>query len=65
MTLAQQLTAYPVHDENLAHIQLLLQEFGCDGYRVEKAEAPEGRRRKSGEVSLRSVLLHEQDTSAR
>ena len=33
-------TAYPVHDENLAHVQLLLQKFGCDGYRVEEAESP-------------------------
>lgn len=42
----QQPTAYPVHDENLAHVQLLLQEFGCDGYRVEEAESPAGREEK-------------------
>lgn len=35
-------TTYPVHDEDLAHVQLLLQEFSCDGYRVEEAESPEG-----------------------
>lgn len=32
----------PVHDEDLAHAQLLLQEFSCDGYGVEEAESPEG-----------------------
>lgn len=39
---APQPTAYPVHDEDLAHVQLLLQEFSCDGHGVEEAESPEG-----------------------
>lgn len=49
---ASQPTAYPVHDEDLAHVQLLLQEFSCDGYRIEEAESPEGH----GEKRASSVM---------
>lgn len=32
---------HPVHNEDLVDIQSLLQQFGCDGHRVEVAETPE------------------------
>lgn len=31
---------YPVHDEDPAHAELLLEQFGRDGHRVEETEAP-------------------------
>lgn len=31
----------PVHDEDLVDVESLLQQFGCDGHRVEVAETPE------------------------
>lgn len=31
----------PVHDEDLVDVEPLLQQFGCDGHRVEVAETPE------------------------
>lgn len=52
---ASQPTAYPVHDEHLAHVQLLLQEFSCDGYRVEEAESPVWGGGEGREVSLSDV----------
>lgn len=30
----------PVHDEDLVDVESLLQKLGCDGHRVEVAEAP-------------------------
>lgn len=31
----------PVHDEDLVDVESLLQQFGCDGHRVEITETPE------------------------
>lgn len=31
----------PVHDEDLVDVEPLLQQFGCNGHRVEVAETPE------------------------
>lgn len=35
---------YPVHNEDLADIEPLLQELGGDGHRVEVTESPENGR---------------------
>lgn len=32
---------HPVHDEDPVDVESLLQQFGCDGHRVEVAETPE------------------------
>lgn len=39
---------YPVHNEDLADAELLLELFGGDGHRVEVAETPEGCRGAEG-----------------
>lgn len=33
-------TSYPVHDEDLADAELLLQLLGCYGHRIEVAKTP-------------------------
>lgn len=46
----------PVHNEDLVDVESLLEQFGCDGYRVEIAEAPEtaaNTRRDGLKVALR------------
>lgn len=40
----------PVHDEDLVDVESLLQQFGCDGHRVEVAETPETQQRAADEL---------------
>lgn len=45
----------PVHDEDLVNVESLLQQFGCDGHRVEVAETPETAA-KRGKTELSCLL---------
>lgn len=43
--------SHPVHDEDLADAELVLQLLGCDGHRVEVTETPERTKQE-----LRNIL---------